>query len=284
MKPAGSGERIHAADLERYRAYYEQGYGEEHALAYDMGGAASERPDTLRSETLRWLSDLGVDVNLSARVLELGSGMGQLHDVHPGYLGLDFSGTALRRGKAECPQVPFIHGDMQSLPLASGTIDFIFSWAAIEHVPAPERVLTEVARVLRRGAFAVLAPAWNCRTWTVKRLDARPYRDLSLRDRIEKLTIPVRKHLAWRAAWSVAPRIRRELKALLGSQLPFDYQRLFPDFSLDLPHISDDDAQACMDPHAAIMFYRTRGWRVISHPGIRSRLTSRHEPVVVQKP
>jgi SAM-dependent methyltransferase len=284
VSPDESAERGQHAAFGRYRAYYEEGYTEAHALAYDMGGPASERPDSLRGDTIRWLRRLGVEANAQARVLELGSGMGQLHDVHPGYLGLDFSGTALKRGKAQSPRTAFVHGDMQSLPLGSETIDFIFSWAAIEHVPAPEQVLVEVARVLRRGAFAVLAPAWNCRPWTVKRLDVRPYRELSLRERVEKFTIPLRNHLAWRALWSIPPRARRELKAALGRETRFDYQRLFPDFSLDLPHVSDDDAQASMDPHAAIMFYKTRGWRVLSHPDIRSRLLSRHEPVVVQKP
>jgi SAM-dependent methyltransferase len=266
-----------------YRAYYEEGYEAEHPLAYDLGPDTG-RADELRAPTMRWLERLGVSQEPMAIILELGSGMGSLRDVHPGYVGLDFSGTALRRGKDLSRVTRFVHGDMQTLPFKGESLDLIFSWAAIEHVPFPELVLEEVERVLKKGGHAILAPAWNCRSWTVKRLDVRPYRGLSVQERLEKFTIPLRSRLAWRALWSVPGRIRREAISLLGRQTAFDYVRLFPDFSLGLPHVSDDDAQASIDPHSAILFYKSRGWDIVSHPGLISRFLARHEPVIVRKP
>jgi SAM-dependent methyltransferase len=171
------------------------------------------------------------------------------------------------------------------MPLGDESVDAVFSWAAIEHVPNPERVMAEIERVLVPGGVAFLAPAWNCRAWTVKRLQIRRYADLSTRDKVAKATIPVRNLLLWRAAAALPRRIARELRASLRrGPLAFDYDRLYPDFSLDLPHITDDDAQAAMDPHAAVLYFASRGWSTISHPTFVSRMKARAEPVVVRKP
>jgi SAM-dependent methyltransferase len=266
-----------------YRAYYEAGYREAHPLSYGIA-ADAQRFLELRSATASWLQRLGVPLDNTFSVLELGSAMGQLRDVHRGYLGLEFSLTAIQRAMASPPRSPFVNGDMQHLPFKTGSIGAVFSWAAIEHVPSPELVMAEVARVLRPGGAAILAPAWNCRSWTVKRLDVRPYSSLSIAERLEKASIPIRNKLAWRALMSLPRRLRREAQSFLGRETLFDYQVLHPDFSLNLTHVADDDAQACMDPHAAIMFFKTRGWTLVSHPDLKSRLMSRHEPVVVRKP
>jgi len=39
-----------------------------------------------------------------------------------------------------------------------------------------------------------------------------------------------------------------------------------------------------MYPHAAIVYFSTRRWRVLSHRSVMSRLLCRREPVVVQTP
>lgn len=42
-----------------------------------------------------------------------------------------------------------------SLPFASGTFDLVYSIAALEHVPEPERTVAEIARVLAPGGLAI---------------------------------------------------------------------------------------------------------------------------------
>jgi SAM-dependent methyltransferase len=227
--------------------------------------------------TQEWLRRLGVGAD--ARVLELGAGRGPLAGVHRRYIGLEFSLPALR---AFAPGAVRINADMQVLPFRGGSIDCIFSWAAIEHVPRPEEVLAEVCRVLRPGGVALLAPAWNCRPWAAKGLPIKRYRELGWADRARKASIPLRDHLLWRAAWAAPGRLWREWKAQSGRPLPFDYQRLEPNLREYV--YTDCDAFTSMDPHAAILFFETRGWEVISHPNRRARLLSRHEPVVVRKP
>ena len=275
-------------DRSRYQNYYDEGYKRGHILNYagdKSENTGGDRSRLLRDQTREWLAATDVSANPQARVLELGCALGQLQDVHDGWIGLEFSRSAVARIRAGSGgRARVVLGDMQQIPFPNESLDAIFSWAAIEHVPQPDRVMAEVARVLKRGGVAILAPAWNCRSWTVKRLSTRCYRDLSVRLKLEKATIPLRNHIVWRALRSVPGRISREVKNIISGPVQFDFVPLFPDFSQDLPHISDDDALACMDPHSAILYFLSRGWEVVSHPNLFKRITARHEPVVVRKP
>lgn len=229
-----------------------------------------------RAVTLQWLAR--ANTPLDGVVLELGCGMGPLSDVHAGYIGLDFSHPALKRFPRERPRV---HGDMQRLPYRNASADFVFSWAALEHVPNPALVLDEILRIVRPGGVAMLAPAWHVRSWAAKALPIRAYRDLTLADRVRKASIPLREHLAFRALASLPGRMWREVRALRGP-IAFSYGHLEP--NLTSYEYTDSDAFTSMDPHAAATFFVSRGWRVLSHDGLRARILARHGPVVVQRP
>jgi SAM-dependent methyltransferase len=267
MKPDLGVESNRAA--EGYRNFYEAADPRRHGR--------DEMPEALEV-TSRWIGRCEATQKLGV-VLELGCGRGPLGHIHPAYIGLEFSRKALASVPAG---VRTVNADMQALPFQTNSIGFVFSWAAIEHVPYPERVLEEVARVLKPGGVALLAPAWNCRPWASKGLPVRRYRDLDWRSRLEKLTIPLRDHLLWRAAWAAPWRVMGELKALANVPLPFKYRRLSPNLTEYV--YTDCDAFTSMDPHAAILYFATRGWSILSHPSRSARLLSRYEPVVVKKP
>lgn len=233
-------------------------------------------PDELRV-TRTWIDRAGVSPDGVA--LELGCGLGALADAHPGYVGLDFALPALRQFPLSKPR---IQADMQTLPVRSSSVDVVFSWTAIEHVPRPELVFAEVDRVLKRGGVAILAPAWNVRTWASKALPVRPYADLTLAEKVEKASIPVRNSLPWRALASLPARLWREVRLAGRARLGFEYRKLSPRF--DTYTYTDCDAFTSMDPHAALTFFLSRGWQALSHRGFRARMLARHEPVVVRKP
>ena len=46
--------------------------------------------------------------------------------------------------------------DIQELPFAASSYDFVYASHVLEHVPADERALTEIRRILRPGGVAVL--------------------------------------------------------------------------------------------------------------------------------
>jgi SAM-dependent methyltransferase len=254
---------------ERYRGFYE---------TEDLRRFGREVMPKAFEVTSRWIKASEVGQRLGI-IVELGCGTGPLSQVHPDYVGLEFSRTALKAVRAG---VRTVNADMQMLPFRSNSVGFIFSWAAIEHVPHPERVFEEISRVLRPGGVALLAPAWHCRPWASKGLPVRDYRELDWRSRLEKLTIPIRNTLWWRALWAAPARFAGEFRALAREPLPFHYRRLTPNLT-DYVY-TDCDAFTSMDPHAAILYFATRGWNILSHPSWAARMLSRHEPIVVKKP
>jgi SAM-dependent methyltransferase len=232
-----------------------------------------EMPEAL-GVTAQWLARFSLARGL---ILEIGCGRGALSALSDRYAGVDLSLPALMSSRARR-----ICADAERLPIAGGSIPFVFSWAALEHMPNPERVLAEIERALRPGGIALLAPAWHCRPWAAEGLEFRPFRDLRPWQRVRKALIPLRNAVWWRATFEIPRRIAREWLLRRAAPLPFHYRRLQP--NLDEYVGTDCDAFTSMDPHAMIIYFASRGWEVLSHPTRLARLTARHEPVVVRKP
>jgi SAM-dependent methyltransferase len=222
--------------------------------------------------TREWIERTGA----AGIAVELGCGAGALRHVMPRYVGIDLSMVALRIQNGRGAQA-----DMEQLPFRDDSIDLIWSWAAIEHVPHPEVVLDEVVRVLRPGGVAILAPAWHCRTWAAEGLEFRPMHELTRSQRIRKRLVPLRSSPLWQGLFEMPKRVSRELRARRGP-LPFEFSRLTP--NLDQYLGTDSDAFTSMDPQAMVLFFATRGFEIVSHPTLRARMLARSEPVVVRKP
>jgi len=273
-------------ETERAHRFYEQVYDYDHPINYGGDEDSFEhRNRPLRDVLSKWMNHL--HVTDEATVVEVGCGMGYLHVCHPNWHGIEYSSTAVKRAKENCVnRLNIEQGDARCLPLESESVDFLFTFAALEHVPEVERAFQEIARVLKPGGVALISPAWNCRPWTVRKLQIRPYSDLSPLEMIEKLLIPLRNNLAYRAAMSMPARIQRELLYLFKRKVPLQYKRLSPDFSLNerYPHISDDDAFVSMDAHAGLMYFLADGWSSHSHQGFLKRIMMRGEEIVVVKP
>jgi len=250
------------SDHARARAFYEG------ARRVALGRA--EEP-LQRQLAAAWLVRLGAD----GPTLELGCGATTVRAVGSGYVALDLAMKAVVENSNRG-----VVADMEVLPFRDASIGCVFSIAAMEHVPNPERVLDEIARVLRDGGIAVLAPAWHCRTWAAEGLEFRPYSALRFSQKARKALIPLRNAIWWRAAFELPRRVVREMRARRGP-VAFSYDRLNP----NLEHYigTDSDAFTCMDPQAMAIWFASRGWEVVSHRTRRARLLARHEPVVVRK-
>ena len=212
-------------------------------------------------------------------VLELGCGRGALRDVFANYAGVDISLYILERyfkGRN------VVQADMQDLPIRDSSIDFVFSVAAIEHVPNPEKVFCEVDRVLKKGGMAYLAPAWFCKPWAAEGLPIKQYSELDPWNRIRKFLIPMRDHIIWQGSMTIPKRILTEIgTTLVKRPLSFKYKKLKP--NLEEYFCSDSDAFTSMDPHAAILYYRSRGYGIINCNSFIGRILYKHKPVVVRK-
>lgn len=225
-----------------------------------------------RQRVAGWLERL----NARGPTIELGCGAGALAGLGETYVALDLALAPLRRigGRA-------VLADMESIPFRNATVGCIFSWAAMEHVPHPERVLAEITRVLRADGVAILAPAWHCRPWAAEGLEFREYSALSATQRIRKALIPFRNAIWWRAIFELPRRLRREWRGR-SKPIDFEYRKLTP--NLDEYVGTDSDAFTSMDPEAMAIWFASRGWDVVSHRSFSNRMLARHEPVVVRKP
>lgn len=142
-------------------------------------------------------------------------------------------------------------------------------------------MLAEIDRVLEPGGILYLAPAWFCRPWAAKNLAGRSYRDLEWRDRIVKASIPLRESTLWRGCTIVPHRLLAEIRCRLGGRpMSFRYRRLTPNLKQYLT--SDSDAFVSMDPHAALLYFISRGYVVLDGRR-RFRLFVRHAPVILRK-
>ncbi len=95
-------------------------------------------------------------------VLDLGCGTGYfcapLQARYPGarYLGLDIAAGMVEYARRRCPaDTGWLVADAEALPLASDSIDLVFSSLAVQWCARPEHLVAELARVLRPGGLCV---------------------------------------------------------------------------------------------------------------------------------
>lgn len=102
------------------------------------------------------------------RILDLGCGMGGFSaaasikqasaiSLDPSVAHLEI--TKLRLQKHGCQKQALLRGIGESLPFASAGFDTVCAFQVLEHVNDPERVLSELSRVLRPGGYAFVTYA-----------------------------------------------------------------------------------------------------------------------------
>jgi SAM-dependent methyltransferase len=233
---------------------------------------------SLRSETAALLDFVQRYQLGESRILEVGCGRGAFQELADGWVGID-----LAVGSARFVHKPFVVASADALPFRTGSFAGAWSITVLEHVPAPERALEEIVRVLRPGGVAYLAPAWHCRPWAAEGIHVRTWGELSWRQRLVKLTLPMREAFLFRAIPEVPRRLWQELRLVLsGKPLRLRYGRLRP--SYDVFWGADSDACASLDPHAVLAWFVSRGFESPSHPRRLRRLLARHGGIVVRKP
>lgn len=127
-------------------------------------------------------------------ILDVGSGAGQiaghlLEFADPGaeITCTDLSAQMLRRARTRLKnsRPAFVVADVMCLPFATGSFDGITCGYVLEHVPEPEKGLSEMSRVLRKGGRMLLlttedsfSGAWTSRIWYCRTYNRRQLRQL----------------------------------------------------------------------------------------------------------
>ncbi len=262
------GDRFLVRTVEPKRFYNAQYQGENYA-AYS---SAENHP--FFSELQSLLSTFGQP---NGRWLEVGCGRGFLQDMVSDYTGVDVAEAV-----AAYLHKPFFCSAAEELPFDDDEFDGAWSYAVLEHVENPEMVLTQIRRVLKSGGILFLLPAWQCRSWAGKEYAWKPDGELSALDRVRKALIPLRNSILVRAC-GVFPRRLMHLGMYGLKKCPIKLwsRPLVPIYT----EYRVPDADACwhMDPFDVILWFRSRGDDVLSHPSLLQSFFVRSGVVVVKR-
>src|SRR5262249_55223893 len=82
-----------------------------------------------------------------AKVVEIGCGLGHLHGCHPNWQGFEYADTAVALGKKTYGAgLNIVEADARNLPVESNSVDFLFTFDALEHIPKVEQAFAEIER------------------------------------------------------------------------------------------------------------------------------------------
>lgn len=208
------------------------------------------------------------------RCLEIGCGRGAFQDLVTDYTGVDIS-DAVRQYLHK----PFFQTSATELPFENNSFDAAWSIWVLEHVPAAEKALTEIRRVLRPGGMLLLCPAWQCRSWAARGYPVRPYGDFGLRGKLIKASVPLRDSVVYRSLSIFPKRMMRLCRwAATRRPMPFHYKKLKPNY--EIFWMSDSDAVNSMDPYEAIVWFISRGDQCLTYPTLRPQFFVRTGAIV----
>jgi len=210
------------------------------------------------------------------RCLEIGCGRGAFQDFVEDYTGIDFCNSV-----RPCLHKPFFQASATQLPFEDNEFDVIWTIAVLEHIHNPEKALLEMRRVLRPGGLLFLHAAWQCRSWAASGYSVRPYADLTLKGKLIKFSIPIRRSVLFRALYVLPRRLARTLQYACSTEpTEFKYKELAPNYD----HFwgPDSDAVNSMDPYEAILWFISRGDVCVSYQNWLSRFFVRTGSIVFQ--
>ena len=94
------------------------------------------------------------------RLLEVGSGMGHLvgnlEDTFETY-GMDLNHWAVKQSKAVVDKTSLQTASAQELPYKDGAFNVVIIKHIVEHLPDPEKAISEIGRVTEKGGTLILA-------------------------------------------------------------------------------------------------------------------------------
>jgi SAM-dependent methyltransferase len=110
------------------------------------------------------LSSLGV--RKDSLIIDVGCGVGSnlklLKSIGLKVIGIDFEIYSLFLAKRRFSTVPFVHGDLLSLPFKTNSIETIIATDILEHLDDDSIGIKEIHRALTRGGTVILTvPAFN---------------------------------------------------------------------------------------------------------------------------
>jgi SAM-dependent methyltransferase len=266
---------------------FNEGLFEENGPTEDMGSwyenvyESRSRKEELKTSYLGeariQIENLVSKYEIDGPSLEIGCGVGLFADKVPRFVGLEYALQSLFAEGFDGYQR--VCADARDMPFPDDSFELIFSFNTIEHISEPDRVYTEIDRLLKPGGLLVLKPAWHCTWYNTKLIPVKKYSELSTTNKIVKLMLPLIQSRVYKALKFVPWRIWRHFSASQPSN--FEWTSLDPTF--DVREVADADAVASIDIHETILFFSSRGYKCTSHPSKISQIMAGHDVLVLYK-
>lgn len=112
-----------------------------------------------------WLKQLINSIDVRGKtVLEIGCGMGidlfEFANIGGKTIGLDLVDRHLKLAKAlfslHNKPISLFRGDAEQLPLASGSIDIVYSFGVLHHTPDIQKAIDEIYRILKPNGLVII--------------------------------------------------------------------------------------------------------------------------------
>jgi SAM-dependent methyltransferase len=216
--------------------------------------------------------------NIQGSCLEIGCGVGLFAEIFPKFIGLEYSLESLFADGFE--SFNRICADARLIPITNSSVECIFSFNTLEHVPNVDLAFSEIDRILKSGGFLVLEPAWHCTSYNTELIPVLPYSDLNLRQKLIKFLLPLLTSKLYKFFTKIPWRLWRRVNCSRNN--PLSWKKLTP-YHGDLWSGGDSDAVASIDSHEAILFYQSRGYECISHSTVWKQITAGHDIVILRK-
>lgn len=258
------------------KAYYDAVYGGTQNAEHDYIAVNQQSAvgSGIEGSVKGFVAEFGLE---DARVLEVGAGSGQLQDIVDDYTGLDIADSAARYFHKR-----FVQGSATDLPFGDSEFDSIWTVWTLEHVPDPEKALSELRRVVKPGGMLYVFPRWNCDSWAPRGLKVRPYENLSLLEKIGKASLSFRENLVYKLSYLAPVRAVRYIHwKMLGGETRLRYSALAPNYTHNWE--PDSDAVASIDRAETMLWFVSRGDACLNcEDSLKGFAFMPHEPLFIR--
>ena len=219
-------------------------------------------------------------------VIEIGGGIYQTRSANAynrfnNYFPLDISYSSIKRYCEKFNKAGFV-GDAKELPFKDNSIDCIFTHTFLEHPLEPEKVLSEISRVLKVGGIVIHNDAWFCRWWHKYGLiGLKKYQKMTAKEKMIHIGAKISELKVLRIPPIILNRLYKEFFQSKRAPIDLIYKKLQPNYQLHLG--CDEDAASSIDPIDVVRFHESRNFTLVNQLLFTQRLFYPNKYIILKK-